>query len=417
MSKKLKKNVPLLRFPDFEGEWEQFDLKDIVLKITDGTHDTPQPISIGFPYLTAIHVKDGHIDFENCYYLSEEEHRKIYTRCNPEYGDILMVNIGAGTATVARIEVNFEFSLKNVALIKIKQDKLSSHFIFQILSKDSVRLRNQLTSGGAQPFFSLKQIGKLKVIIPSLAEQEKIASFVGAVDTRLNQLRRKWELLKTYKRGIMQKLFSQELRFKNAIGSEFPDWEEKSLGDIATDGFSNGVFNDPDKVGKGYRLINVKDMYEGDSINVETLSRLSIDEKEFIKNQAKYGDIFFTRSSLVKEGIAHSNVLLTNDLDITYDGHLIRFRFDIKENKPQFMALVLKSGIARKQLVARGKTGTMTTIGQEDVATVKIPIPNEQEQEKIANFLTTIDRKIEVLSRQIEKTEQFKKGLLQKLFV
>lgn len=212
MSKKFKKKVPELRFPEFQGDWKESIIKDIASKITDGTHDTPKPVKNGFPFLTAIHIKDGYIDFDSCYYLSEEEHRKIYNRCNPEYGNILMVNIGAGTATVARIEVDFEFSLKNVALIKINQDKLSSEFIFQILSKNSLKLRHQLTSGGAQPFFSLKQISRLKTILPQKPEQEKIANFFGAVSDRLTQLRRKQELLQTYKRGVMQKIFSQQIR-------------------------------------------------------------------------------------------------------------------------------------------------------------------------------------------------------------
>jgi type I restriction enzyme S subunit len=215
----------------------------------------------------------------------------------------------------------------------------------------------------------------------------------------------------------MQKLFSQQIRFKQDDGSSFPDWQTKPLGEIAIDGFSNGVFNDPDKAGKGYRLINVKDMYEGDSINVESLSQLLIDEKEFRNNQAKYGDIFFTRSSLVKEGIAYSNVLLATDQDITYDGHLIRFRFDIQKNQPQFMSFTLKSSMTRKQLVARGKTGTMTTIGQEDISTVEIGLPVKEEQEKIASFLSVINQRIETVSRQIDYIERFKKGLIQKMFV
>ena len=215
----------------------------------------------------------------------------------------------------------------------------------------------------------------------------------------------------------MQKIFSQEVRFKGAIGVAFPDWEERKLGNIVAGGFSNGVFNDPNKLGQEYRLVNVKDMYNGDFIDVNSLTRLLLDEQEFKKNKAEHGDIFFTRSSLVKEGIAYSNILLSDDQDITYDGHLIRFRFNHKDYLPQFMALAVKTSMARKQFVSRGKTGTMTTIGQDDISTVKISIPSKEEQEKIADFLTAINRKIEAVIQQINCTEQFKKGLLQKMFV
>jgi len=202
------------------------------------------------------------------------------------------------------------------------------------------------------------------------------------------------------------------LRFPEFTG----EWEKKSLKEISVNGFSNGVFNDPEKVGSGYRLINVKDMYNGDSIDINTLTRLELDEKEFLKNQAKYGDIFFTRSSLVKEGIAYSNILLDEVEEITYDGHLIKLTPNKNYYLPQFIALVLKTNNSRKQFVARGKTGTMTTIGQEDIATVKLFIPKIKEQEKIAKFLGECDRILTLLRRKRELLESYKRGVMQLLF-
>lgn len=199
--------------------------------------------------------------------------------------------------------------------------------------------------------------------------------------------------------------------------SEFiNDWEKKPLQEISVNGFSNGVFNDPQKVGSGYRLVNVKDMYSGESINVNSLTKLELDEKEFLKNQAKYGDIFFTRSSLVKEGIAQSNVLLDKAEDITYDGHLIKFSANRTSYLPEFIALVLRSDTSRRQFVARGKTGTMTTIGQDDVATVKIFCPSIAEQEKIASFLGAIATRLTQLRRKHELLQTYKRGVMQKIF-
>jgi type I restriction enzyme S subunit len=82
----------------------------------------------------------------------------------------------------------------------------------------------------------------------------------------------------------------------------------------------------------------------------------------------------------------------------------------------QFIALVLKTNMARKQFVARGKTGTMTTIGQDDIASVKIFIPTKKEQEKIASFLSAVDNKLTQLRRKKELLETYKSGLMQKLF-
>lgn len=252
---------------------------------------------------------------------------------------------------------------------------------------------------------------------PSLAEQRKIAGLLTAVDGRIQQLSQKKALLQNYKKGVMQQLFTQTLRFKDDHGNDFPDWEEKTLADVCNGQITNGVFNDPTKVGKGYRLINVSDMYRGSFINVDLLPRVDIDSKEFEKNRVKYGDIFFTRSSLVASGIAWSNVNLSYSNDITYDGHLMRISPDLDLFDPVFLSNLMHVASVRKQFIARGKTGTMTTIGQKDIASVSFDIPSLIEQTKIANFLIALDLKIESVAKQIELTQSFKRGLLQQMFV
>jgi type I restriction enzyme, S subunit len=202
------------------------------------------------------------------------------------------------------------------------------------------------------------------------------------------------------------------LRFSQFLNN----WDRTSLRAISRDKFTNGVFNDPKLKGSGYRLINVKDMYVGEKVDPTTLTRVNLEVSEFDRNKVEYGDIFFTRSSLVKEGIAHSNVFLDTAGDVTYDGHLIRMRPNMEVIDPRFLAIELKTSFIRKQLVSRGKTTTMTTIGQDDIAPVVLHIPSLPEQQKIAAFLSAVDKKILHLQRKEELLKLYKKGVMQKIF-
>ncbi|MET5963512.1 restriction endonuclease subunit S [Citrobacter amalonaticus] len=204
-----------------------------------------------------------------------------------------------------------------------------------------------------------------------------------------------------------------KLRFE----SYFDNWLPNKLSDLAVDNtLSNGVFNDPLNVGSGYKLINVVNMYKEPCIDENDLSLLTLDEKTFRKNQVFFGDLFFTRSSLVKEGIAWSNIYLGHSEDVTFDGHLIKLTPDFKKINPKFLYFCLKTSSVRKQLIESGKTATMTTIGQSDVGKTLVFIPQLKEQTKIANLLSSVDEKITLLNKQYNLLSQYKKGMMQKIF-
>ena len=273
---------------------------------------------------------------------------------------------------------------------------------------------------GNTPYIVMSTLTDMTIGLPTNAEQQKVADCLSSIDSLIAAETQKLDTLKAHKKGLMQQLFPAEgetlpkLRFPEF--RDAGDWEKKILLNLSDYSLSNGVFNDPKKVGKGYKLVNVSDMYIESVINEDNLSLIEINRGEFLKNKVENGDIFFTRSSLVKSGIAHSNIYLGHSNDITFDGHLIRFRPNKETTFPIFVNYLLKTDHVRNQLVARGKTATMTTIGQSDVGTVNLSIPHINEQQKIADCLSSLDDRISAQTKKNATLKTHKKGLMQQLF-
>lgn len=225
--------------------------------------------------------------------------------------------------------------------------------------------------------------------------------------------------MKTEKKPSRKKNAATTGQVPNLRFPEFrhaPAWEKRSLANLSSCGLSNGVFNDPKKMGTGYKLINVLDMYIESYIDEDILSDIALSENDFAKNKVNHGDIFFTRSSLVKSGIACSNIYLGDACNITFDCHLIRFRPDCFKIIPLFIHYNLKTSPVRGQLIACGKTATMTTIGQRDVGNIHVYHPAIDEQKKIAECLSSVDGLIAAQARKLDALKLHKKGLMQQLF-
>ncbi|MEA5606006.1 restriction endonuclease subunit S [Nostoc sp. UHCC 0252] len=260
--------------------------------------------------------------------------------------------------------------------------------------------------------FKVEQWYCWKINIPSLEEQEKIASFLGAVDRRLTQLRRKQELLQTYKRGVMQKIFSQEIRFKGAIASPFPDWERKKLKEISL-------------ISSGVTPLRSNDVYFKDG-SIPWVKTTDLNNSEIWETEELISDIALKETSAKKNPVnsiliamygGFNQIGRTGILKIEAATNQAISVVQVKNNlDPQYLLFFLNSNVKKWRKYA-GSSRKDPNITSKDVGDFLVYFPSKKEQEKIANFLTAIDRKIETLSRQIEQTEKFKKGLLQKLFI
>lgn len=162
--------------------WEKILLGD-ACDVRDGTHDSPKYFSEGYPLVTSKNVTGGKIDFADCNLICEEDYNKINQRSKVDMGDILMPMIGTvGNPVIVDIEA--EFTIKNVALIKFKEDsKVTNSFVKALLESDYFdRAVISKVRGGTQKFISLGDIRKLEICLPPIAVQNQFADFVHQVD-------------------------------------------------------------------------------------------------------------------------------------------------------------------------------------------------------------------------------------------
>lgn len=190
--------------------WEMKSLNDLCNKITDGTHDTPKRLTEGVKFITGKHIRPFEIDYENSDYVTQEVHNEIYRRCNPEYGDILYTNIGVNFATAAMNTVDYEFSMKNVALLKYKRESLNGRFLESILNDEFFkdRLKRSFGIGGAQQFLSLSNIKSINILCPNLELQNQFAARVALIEQQKAIAQKSLEKSEALCNSLLQKAFN-----------------------------------------------------------------------------------------------------------------------------------------------------------------------------------------------------------------
>jgi type I restriction enzyme, S subunit len=405
--------VPRLRFPGFRkaGGWKVGALDEIAEFVND---KIPTADVTTTSYISTENLLP---DFGDMIAASRLPSTESVTRY--QVGDILISNIRPYLKKFWHADRNGGAS--NDVVVVRANGTVSKMYLAQFLKNDSfIAYVMRSAKGVKMPRGDVDAMRQYQVAFPREDEQQKIADCLTSLDEVIATQGQKVEALKTCKHGLMQQLFPKVgktipcLRFREFEKDRV--WTEEQLIRLSTEPLSNGVFNDPKKVGAGYKLINVSDMYIDTVINESRLSLLELSCSDFESNRAMHGDIFFTRSSLVKSGIAVSNIYLGSSDDVTFDGHLIRFRPNTSKIIPLFAHYLFKTAPVRAQLIARGKSATMTTIGQADVASTMVLYPGKQEQQRIADCLSSIDACIVAESEKLESMKTHKQGLMQQLF-
>ena len=401
---------PKLRFKEFDENWKEVTLKNCITSIDSGW--SPQCESYPANSSEWGVLKTTSVDWSG---FNSSFNKKLPLELTPRKEievkplDILVTRAGpterVGVVSVVPHSVRSKLMISD-KLIRLKSNE-ENNPLFLGISLSSVKCQNQLqskTSGLAksQTNISQKILGEVLLKLPSKEEQTKIASFLSAVDEKISQLTKKHELLSQYKQGMMQKLFSQQLRFKADDGSEFREWEEKELKDIAE------INPKSKKLPESFIYIDLESVEKGQLLlqkNIELQDAPSRAQRLLAK-----GDVLFQMVRPYQQNNYYFN--LSGEYVASTGYAQIRTKLDSK-----FIYYALHEKTFLDEVMNRCTGTSYPAINSSDLSSIEILIPCLEEQTKIANFLSAIDQKIEVVAQQIEQAKTWKKGLLQQMFV
>ncbi|MGF2636485.1 restriction endonuclease subunit S [Acinetobacter johnsonii] len=403
--------APKLRFKEFDGDWTKYKIAEVTEYLVDGTHFSPKSTDGEFKYITSKNIRNDGLDLTNISYISKDEHESIYKRCKVQLGDILLTKDGANTGNCCLNTLDEEFSLlSSVAVLRGKNQSFDNNFILQILQSDlGQNMIVSSMSGQAITRITLTKLKDYSFHFPEFKEQTKIASFLSAVDEKIAQLSQKHQLLSQYKQGMMQKLFSQQIRFKADDGSEFEEWESRTLAEVGENII--GLTYSPTDVtndGSGILVLRSSNIKNG---RLNKNDQVRVNKKIKDKILVQPNDILICTRNGSQRLIGKSVIINDNEV-MTFGAFMSVYRSQYN----RFIAYLMQTPWFFEQVQMNlGARINQITTGTLNEFTFDFPCL--EEQTKIANFLSAIDQKIEVTAQQIEQAKQWKKGLLQQMFV
>lgn len=360
-------NIPKLRFPEFTGEWEEKKIGNI---LTIGSGRDYKHLGEGN---IPVYGTGGHMAYVDDYLYNGES-----------------VCIGRKGTIDKPVYLNGKFWTVDTLFYTHKFINALPLFVFGLFQKINWTIHNEASG---VPSLSKTTIEKIKINIPEKEEQQKIASFLGAVDDKIAGLQKKKDLLEAYKKGMMQRLFSQSLRFTDDNGNPVPDWEENKLENLAD--VKTGSRDTQNRIENGTYPFFVRS---------DTIER--------INSYAFEGEAVLTSGDGV--GVGKNIHYINGKFDYHQRVYAI-FNFT-KKLHGKFFFHYFKENFLRRVMRLSAKN-SVDSVRMSMITDMLIPIPKLDEQKKIADFLSAIDDKIALVTDELSHAKTFKKGLLQQMFV
>jgi type I restriction enzyme S subunit len=422
---KTVKKIPALRFSGFDDDWKEYEFGKVytffqtnsfsraLLNYEDGVVKNIHYGDIHSKFATNFDVKHENVPYINI----DEDLSRISNECYCQERDLVIADASEDYQDVGKtIEIINTQNQKILAglhtyLARDLKSQMAKGFMGSLLKTWSARHQiMRMATGISVLGISKGNFSKIEFFAPTEPEQKKIASFLWAMDEKIEQLTKKKNLLEAYKKGVTQKIFKQDIRFKDDNDKPFPDWETKPLGGITdrvaeknTDDAINHVLTNSAKKG----VVSQQDYFDKDIANQDNLQGYYVVKKDdFVYNPRV--------SSTAKVGPIKRNHLSTGVMSPLYSV----FRFT--EGSLDFYEHYFETSFWHKYLYSVANIGARhdrMNITTSDFQKMPMPFPHPDEQKKIAGLLSALGQKIELVDAEIEYAKAFKKGLLQQMFV
>ena len=391
--------TPQIRFPQFTDEWQAKRLGDVV-EFKNGKPFEDYVSKDGEYHLITI----DSVDIEG---NLKSKFKKVTKSDNSlQKNDIVTVlsDIAHGNllGLTSLIPADRQFVL-NQRMGRLRpKDGSSARFISHYINTKQAYYRKR-GQGTSQRHIYERDINQMIVNMPMAKEQEKIAEFLTVVDERIGKIEKKLELLQQYKKGVMQKIFTQQIRFKNENGNPYPEWEEKKLREVID------VNPRTDRLPDKFIYIDLESVNSGRLLSERLVNKIEAPSRA--QRLLNKNDILFQ----TVRPYQRNNFYFDRDGDYVASTGYAQLRY---RECPQFIYQLIHTDDFVNKVLDYCTGTNYPAISSNDLGKIVIGAPGSlEEQQKIATFLTALDDKIKVEQTRLTAAKQWKKGLLQRMFV
>lgn len=389
-------------FPDLE----KTTLGEVCTKIGDGLHSAPAyDVDGEYYFINGNNLKDGAIIItSDTKKVSKETFLKNDKGLD---GHTILLSINGTIGNLAYYKNENVMLGKSAAYLKIKES-VDKEYIYQLLQTRKVKTSFLLSlTGTTIKNLGLEAINKTHIFIPVLEEQHKIADFLSSVDDVIQLHEQEITVLEEQKKGIMQKLFNREVKFKADEGSEYPEWEKKELAHIVNLSTGKSYSNDLNNNGK-YIVMDMGAVSKDGEI-------IALKHTNLNRDVLNKGDLIMPKDDIGGGLIICKTAFIISDNKYVLGDHVYRLQFPSENSL--FMHYLINSERVNLSLKKKVTGSAQLGIKASNLLKEKLCIPCLEEQQKIADCLSAYDETIQIKKDKLEIWKEIKKGLLQQMFV